>query len=56
MDIVTIFCEIDDFCLAFEPMFRQKLIADKVKQRNRKMKMQLSEVMTITVYFHTFGL
>ena len=55
MDIVTVFCEIDDFCLAFEPIFRQKLIADKVRQRNRLMKMQLSEVMTITVYFHSSG-
>lgn len=55
MDIVTIFCEIDDFCLAFEPMFRQKLIADKVRQRNRLMRMQLSEVMTITIYFHSSG-
>ena len=55
MDIVTVFCEIDDFCLAFEPMFKQKLIADKVRQRNRLMKMQLSEVMTITVYFHSSG-
>lgn len=55
MDIVTIFCEIDDFCIEFEPIFRQKLIADKVKQRNRLMKMQLSEVMTITVYFHISG-
>lgn len=55
MDIVTIFCEIDDFCAKFEPVFRQKLIADKVRQRNRAMKMQLSEVLTIIVYFHSSG-
>ena len=55
MDIVTIFCEIDDFCLAFEPVFREKLLADKVRQRNRAMRMQLSEVMTIIVYFHSSG-
>lgn len=55
MDIVTIFCEIDDFCLAFEPVFREKLLTAKVRQRNRAMKMQLSEVLTIIVYFHSSG-
>jgi hypothetical protein len=55
MDIVTIFCEIDDFCIAFEPEFRRKLLADKGTQRRRVMKMKLSEVMTIIVYFHSSG-
>jgi transposase len=55
MDIVTIFCEIDDFCGKFEPVFRQKLLADKVKQRQRAMKLSLSEVLTIIVYFHSSG-
>lgn len=55
MDIVTIFCEIDDFCIAFEPEFRRKLLADKGRQRRRTMKMKLSEVMTIIVYFHSSG-
>jgi transposase len=55
MDIVTIFCEIDDFCQQFEPAYRQKLIDDKVKKRNRAMKLQLSEILTIIVYFHSSG-
>lgn len=55
MDIVTIFCEIDDFCAKFEPVFRRKLLADKVKQRQRAMKLSLSEVLTIIVYFHSSG-
>ena len=55
MDIVTIFCEIDDFCQAFEPVFKQKLLTSKNKQRNRAMKLSLSEVMTIVVYFHISG-
>lgn len=55
MDIVTIFCEIDDFCKQFEPVFKEKLLTDKVRQRNRAMKMSLSEVLTIIVYFHSSG-
>ena len=55
MDIVTIFCQIDDFCLSFEPEFRRKLLADRGAQRRRTTKMKLSEVMTIIVYFHSSG-
>ena len=55
MDIVAIFCEIDDFCRQFESGFNQKLIASQTKQRNRVMKLSLSEVMTIVVYFHISG-
>ena len=55
MDIVTVFCEIDDFCQQFEPVYRQKLIDDKVKRRNRAMKLQMSEILTIIVYFHSSG-
>ncbi len=49
MDIVTIFCEIDDFCRHFEPVFKQKLLASQTKQRKRTAKLSLSEVMTIVV-------
>jgi len=55
MNIVTLFCRIDDFCRHFEPVFKQKLLAEKPKQRRRAEKMSLSEVMTIIVYFHTSG-
>ncbi len=43
MDIVTIFCWIDDFCVRFEAAFRQKLVTDKIKRRNRSMKTSLIE-------------
>lgn len=55
MNIVTLFCRIDDFCRDFEPIFRQKLLAEKPRQRHRKERLSLSEVMTIIVYFHTSG-
>lgn len=55
MDIVTLFCRIDDFCQSFEPSFKQKLLAEKPRQRKRKERLSLSEVMSIIVYFHTSG-
>lgn len=55
MYIVNLFCRIDDFCRQFEPVFSQKLMAEKPKQRRRTERMSLSEVMTIVVYFHTSG-
>lgn len=55
MNIVTLFCRIDDFCQLFEPLFRQKLLAEKPRRRVRKERLSLSEVMTIIVYFHASG-
>jgi hypothetical protein len=55
MNIVTLFCRIDDFCQLFEPIFKQKLLAEKPRQRVRKERLSLSEVMTIIVYFHASG-
>ena len=26
MDILTLFCDIDDFCLLFEPLWRKRLL------------------------------
>lgn len=55
MDILTVFCEIDDFCQVFEPRFNQMLIGDGTRQRNKPGAMTLSEVMTILVLFHLSG-
>jgi hypothetical protein len=55
MDILPIFCDIDDFCLLFEPLWRARLLADVPRQRQRTTKLCLSEVMTIIVLFHSSG-
>jgi len=55
MDIIKLFCEIDDFCLKFEPFWKQKMLLDKPRLRNRLSLLSLSEVMTIIVLFHTAG-
>ena len=55
MDILPVFSDIDDFCLFFEPLFRQKLLADQPRKRQRASSLALSEVMTIIVLFHASG-
>ena len=53
MDIVTLFCEIDDFCRQLEPWLQAHLLP--IRQRKRESQMHLSEVMTILVWFHVVG-
>jgi hypothetical protein len=50
MDILPIFCDIDDFCLLFEPHWRARQL--DTRQRHRASTLCLSEVMTIIVLFH----
>ncbi|MGI9173689.1 MAG: hypothetical protein ACR2GR_00010 [Rhodothermales bacterium] len=50
--LTSMFCDIDDFCKAFEPTFERHLLASGTRQRRRKPRLALSEVMTIVVYFH----
>ena len=55
MSILPVFCDIDDFCLFFEPRWQQHLLAQATRQRNRRSILCLSEVMTIITLFHTSG-
>jgi hypothetical protein len=55
MDILPTFCDIDDFCLLFEPLWRKRLLAAVPRQRQRATTLCLSEVMTIIVLFHSSG-
>lgn len=55
MDIVTLFCDIDDFCLFFEPAWRWRLLAGGALRRRKPGALALSEVMTILVLFHLSG-
>lgn len=51
--ITEIFCSIDDFCLVFEPALNKKLISSGKRTRNRKSTMSMSEILTISVLFHS---
>jgi hypothetical protein len=55
MNILPVFCDIDDFCLFFEPRWQQHLLASSTRQRNRRSALCLSEVMTIITLFHCSG-
>jgi DDE family transposase len=50
--LVAMFCDIDDFCKWFEPLYTQRLLQSGQRQRTRRTTLALSEIMTILVYFH----
>src|SRR2546423_1018549 len=53
MDILPLFCDIDDFCQFFEPRWKRRLLSSGARQRDRAPRLCLSEVMTIIVMFHS---
>lgn len=55
MNTLSLFCEVDDFCTAFAPVWQQLLLPAQPKQRHRKFGLCLSEVMTIVIQFHLSG-
>jgi hypothetical protein len=57
--LITIFCDVDDFCKEFEPEWRRILIENQdkcligdKKRRNRRTELSLSEAITIVTMFH----
>jgi len=55
VDILPLFCEIDDFCKIFEKVWRTRQLADGKQRRNRQTRLSQSEVMTILVLYHQSG-
>lgn len=47
-----LFCQVDDFCQVFEPLWQQQLLSQGLQRRNRKRSLCLSEIMTIVIGFH----
>jgi hypothetical protein len=50
--LITIFCDIDDFCKTFEPVYDRGLLHVGQRQRRRQTTLALSEILTLLVYFH----
>jgi len=46
------FCEVDDFCKHFIPLWEARLLADKTRKRRRKSRLSIAEIMTIIIHFH----
>ncbi len=54
MDILPLFCEIDDFCQVFEKVYERRALTNG-KKRKRATCLSQSEVMTILVMYHASG-
>ncbi len=52
MELETLFYDVDDFCLIFEPSFNRQILSSKQKKRIKNSRLSLSEIMTIIIYFH----
>ena len=50
--LIAMFCDIDDFCKWFEPLYMQRLLQDGQRHRVRQSQVAWSEIMTIIVFFH----
>jgi hypothetical protein len=53
MEIVALFCDVDDCCQQFVPPWQQRLLASGERLRERRL--CVSEVMTIVISFHQSG-
>ncbi|BAM01379.1 MAG: hypothetical protein KatS3mg049_1275 [Caldilinea sp.] len=46
------FCDVDDFCKVFLPVWQNRLLTSGAMQRQRERSLSISEIMTILIYFH----
>ena len=44
MDLTRLFCDVDDFCKDFEPLWKQKLLEASVIQRKKQSSLLLTHV------------
>ena len=50
-ELLSIFCDIDDFCIEYKKYFKTHLFME-VDEIILKTALSLSEIMTIVIYFH----
>lgn len=50
--LVELFCDVDDFCQDFMPIFEQHMLESGIIKRRRARSLAVSEVMTILIHFH----
>lgn len=50
--LTELFCDVDDFCQAFMPVWNRQLLESGQKHRHRTRSLQNSEIMTILIAFH----
>ena len=52
LQLIAMFCDIDDFCKHFAPIYQQRLLPAGQRQRTRATTLTLREILPILVYFH----
>ena len=52
MSLLALFCDVDDFCIAFEQYLERQRIGPVKGKRGPKPELSLSEIMTIIIHFH----
>jgi len=50
--LLELFCDVDDFCKSFLPVWQSQLLASGEIQRQREKSLSVSEIMTILIHFH----
>jgi transposase len=50
--LLELFCDVDDFCQVFLPLWRNQMIASGKIKRQRGRSLTVSEIMTILIAFH----
>jgi transposase len=50
--LLELFCDVDDFCKVFLPIWQNRLLTSGAMQRRRERSLSISEIMTILIYFH----
>jgi hypothetical protein len=56
INLVELFCHVDDFCQRFMPVYQKTLLEQQVKHhKNHECSLSTSEMMTIILYFYHLG-
>src|SRR6266542_4732746 len=50
--LLELFCDVDDFCQTFVPIWQKQLLSAGDMRRQRDRSLRISEVMTILIHFH----
>lgn len=50
--LLELYCDVDDFCQEFLPIWNKHLLSSGQKQRQRARSLTISEIMTILIAFH----
>lgn len=50
--LLELFCDVDDFCQTFVPIWQKQLLSRGDIQRQRDRSLSISEIMTILIHFH----